>query len=139
MEVQVLSQLASAAARPAGMGYWAGLAVVEPADTEPQAGSLAARVADTEPQAAPLVALAADKEPQAGSLVALAADKEQLVGTASAGRPGAFPGEHSASGIVVSGPMDLGPMGLWLVYRLLHWRVRVIPQSVEPLGVVGSN
>ena len=130
VELEVLSQLASAAAWLAGTGYWAGLAIVEPAVAEPQAGSLAALVADMEPLAGLLVALVADKEPLAGLLVALVTDKEpqagslaalvadtgQLVGAAFAGGPGAFPGEHSVSGIVVSGPMDPGPMGLWLVY-----------------------
>ena len=153
VELHLLSPLASAAAWPAGMGYWAGLVIVEPADmepqagslavwvadTEPQAGSLAVLVADTEPQAGSLAVLVADKEPQADSLAVLVADKEQLVSAAFAGRPGAFLEEHLASGIVVSGPMDPGPMGLWLVYKLLRWRVRVIPQSVEPLGEVGSN
>ena len=102
VELQVLSQLASVAAQPAGMGYWAVLVVVEPADTEPQAGSLVAQVVDT--------------EPQAGSLVALVADTGQLVSAVFAGGLGVFPWECSASGIVVSGPMDLGPMGLQLVY-----------------------
>ena len=111
VELHLLSPLASVAARPAGTGYWAGLVIVEPADTEPQAGSLAARVADTEPQAGSLAALVADKESQAGSLAALVADTGQLVGAAFAGRPGAFPEEHSMSGIVVSGPMDPGPHG----------------------------
>ena len=153
VELHLLSPLALAAAWPAGTGYWAGLVVVEPADMEPQAGSLAAlvadkepqadslvaRVADTEPQAGSLAVLVADTEPQAGSLAALVADMGQLDGAAFAGRLGAFPEECSSSGIVVSGPMDPGPVGLWLVYRLLRWRVRVIPQSVEPPGEVGSN
>ena len=146
MELEVLSQLTSAAAQPAGMGYWAGLAVVEPAEVEPLAGSLmalvagkvpqvgssAVLVADKEPQVGSSVALVADREPQVGLSVALVADMEQLVGVAFAGRPGAFPGEHSASGFVVLGPVDPGPIGLRLVYRLLRQRVRVIPQSVEP-------
>ena len=92
-----------------------------------------------EPLADSLVVLVAETEPQAGSLAALVVDTEQLVGTAFAGRPEAFPEEHLASGLVVLGPVDLGPMGLQLVYRHLHRRVRVIPQSVEPPGEVGSN
>ena len=49
-------------------------------------------------------------EPLAGSLVALVVDTEQLVGTAFAGGPGAFPEERLASGFVVSGPVDPGPV-----------------------------
>ena len=153
MRLEVLSQLALAAARPAGTGYWAGLAVVEPADSEPQVGSSAVRVVDTELPVGPLVALVVDREPLAGSLAALVTDKEpqvgssvvlvtdmgQLVGTAFAGGLGAFPEEHSESGIVASGPVDPEPVDLWLVYRLLCQRVGVIPQSVEPSGGVGSN
>ena len=153
VELHLLSLLASVAARPAGMGYWAGLVVVEPADMEPQAGSLVAQVADMEPQAGSLAAMVADKEPQAdslvvwvagtepqaGSLAVLVTDMGWLVGAAFAGGPGAVPEECLSSGIVVSGPMDPGPVGLQLVYRLLCQRVRVIPQSVEPPGEVGSN
>ena len=139
VEPHLLSPLASVAAQPAGTGYWAGLIVVEPADMETQAGLLAAWVADTEPQAGSLAVLVADKEPLADSLVALVAEMGQLVGAAFAGGLGVFPEERSVTGIVVSGPMNPGPMGLWLVYRLLHQRVRVIPLSAEPPGEVGSN
>ena len=92
-----------------------------------------------EPLAGSSAARPADMELQAGSLVALVVDMEQLVGAAFAGGPGAFPEERLASGFVVLGPMDLGPVGLRLVYRHLCWRVRVIPQFVEPSGEVGSN
>ena len=79
-----------------------------------------------DPLAGSLVALVVDTEPQAGSWAVLVIGTEQLAGTAFAGRPGAFPEEHLASG-----PMYPGPMGLQLVYRHLRRRVRVIPQSVK--------
>ena len=92
-----------------------------------------------EPLAGSLAVLVVDTEQLAGSSVVLVIDMEQPVGTAFAGGPGAFPEERSASGFVVLGPMDPGPVGLWLVYRHLCQRVRVIPQSVEPPEEVGSN